>query len=262
MNKLIRHKVFETNSSSSHSVSVASPDQMVLDSLYPDENGVLRISGGEFGWEWREYNDALTKAQYMITYCKSSYVKEHSDEYLEILKSVLLEQTGAFELEIITPANEYYEYGYIDHQSIEDNPLDYLFDDPEQLRNFIFSKNSWLFTGNDNDSHPPNYKDVPFFEPDGNIVPVNYKYQIRFDKTDQVLLLKTNYKQEISESIRHFVANTSFNKNHDFEFDYNYKDGYNLAYGVGWLDLEKGEILYENTDKTLSIILRFYVEKI
>ena len=42
MKKLIRKGVFETNSSSSHSISLVTEDkQFVLDTLYPDQNGIV-----------------------------------------------------------------------------------------------------------------------------------------------------------------------------------------------------------------------------
>lgn len=41
-------------------------------------------------------------------------------------------------------------WSYIDHQSVDDNDYRYLFEDPEQLRQFIFNPNSVLITDNDN----------------------------------------------------------------------------------------------------------------
>lgn len=46
MKTIIRRGVFETNSSSSHSISIASEDkEFVMDTIYPDQNGVVRIVG-------------------------------------------------------------------------------------------------------------------------------------------------------------------------------------------------------------------------
>ena len=46
--KLIRNSVFETNSSSCHSISIGKSD--VYDSVTPDEDGIIRIKPMEFGW--------------------------------------------------------------------------------------------------------------------------------------------------------------------------------------------------------------------
>ena len=44
--KLIRSGVFETNSSSSHSVSVANETkEFVLDTIYPDQDGIIELRG-------------------------------------------------------------------------------------------------------------------------------------------------------------------------------------------------------------------------
>ena len=48
--RLIRNKVFETNSSSCHSISITS-DMELNDIPTPDEYGNLFIESGEFGWE-------------------------------------------------------------------------------------------------------------------------------------------------------------------------------------------------------------------
>lgn len=146
--KLIRKGVFETNSSSCHSLSIDN-NADVLDTLYPNENGNIILKGGKFGWEEENYNDAKTKANYALLIAIGSYFDDNDIEYLEnnvkyqMLKKVIEEQTGGkLELDIKSLS-----YSYIDHQS-SDN--DEMFNSEEHLKMFIFNPKSVLYTDNDN----------------------------------------------------------------------------------------------------------------
>lgn len=165
----IRRGVFETNSSSSHSISITpglppagvelTPDEIqmlnkleggrgLLDySLVPDDDGVLRIKGveTEFGWEIQTYADAGTKA----IYC---YIDQYGkQDKIQMLEEVLMEQTLATDVRFYyNPGAEYGEpgNGYIDHQS--QGTSDAAFASKDALRNFIFNKHSFLKTDHDN----------------------------------------------------------------------------------------------------------------
>lgn len=159
MKKLIRKFCFETNSSSSHSIALAGEDkQFILDTLYPDQNGVITLTGGEFGWEWFKHNDAETKANYAAQSLGDN----------ENLIDVIKEQTGA--LEVIINTN-----GYIDHDSYGIVPHD-----KEGLKNFIFNKNSWLFGGNDNETPDPTFYHTPEIR-DGKMIYPKYKFELIID---------------------------------------------------------------------------------
>ena len=62
--KIVRNKVFETNSSSTHSITVP---------LQKDDNNiqlkglVITIPLGEFGWEYGIYNDITSRLSYIYT---------------------------------------------------------------------------------------------------------------------------------------------------------------------------------------------------
>jgi len=145
--KTIRNNIFETNSSSSHSISIRYNPFIKDNSLVP-YNGEIRIDTGEFGWEWKKYNDAYTKASYFLTRFK------HDESMLEMLKEVISKncENCSIVLEI-----DDYQNGYIDHQST--NTLDDIISSDE-LENFIFNKNCWLYLGNDNEYAPKGfYKD-------------------------------------------------------------------------------------------------------
>jgi hypothetical protein len=73
---------------------------------------------------------------------------------------MVLDHTGAsdidFNFDIDT--NDYsFNNGYIDHQSVEDKDLHYLFKDPMLLKAFIFGKGGLVHTDNDNCTDNDNY---------------------------------------------------------------------------------------------------------
>lgn len=174
MKKLIRKFCFETNSSSSHSIALAGEDkQFILDTLYPNQNGVITLTGGEYGWEWFKTNDVGEKANY------AAQSLGNNTTLIEVIK----EQTGATEVIINT------ENGYIDHDSYGIVPRD-----KEGLKNFIFNKNSWLFGGNDNSTPDPTFYHVPEFR-DGKMIQPTYKYELVIDglkKTTKFINKPTN----------------------------------------------------------------------
>lgn len=152
--KTIRHSVFETNSSSTHSVSIDTSITSLLASLPLDYQGRLVLDGGQFGWEIQQYNDALTKANYCAVAAKSDYPFFKGDRLVPMLVEVLKAQTGAKEVVFNFGDGEQYDnYAYIDHQSIESvsgGAAGSAFRDNETLRLFIFSPRSVLTTDNDN----------------------------------------------------------------------------------------------------------------
>ena len=148
MNKVTRVGVFETNSSSTHSISIAGWSPSKKDTLTV-ENGVVSIFPGEFGWEEVTYHDAASKASYCYTYAKQT----NRPELLERLAAVIVAETGCKVVQFETAGGEGYSYGYIDHQSCEkgdDDPGARALKSDESARNFIFNPKSVLVTDNDN----------------------------------------------------------------------------------------------------------------
>lgn len=140
--QLIRNGVFETNSSSCHSISIDKNKEFVFDfSLKPDEDGKVHLEMGEYGWEWFKDNDAYSKACYAAT----AFADNKTN--LNLLVSVIKEMTECEAVVIDDGGRDEYGFSnaYIDHNSYGIIPTD-----SKQLINFIFNKNSWLFGGNDN----------------------------------------------------------------------------------------------------------------
>ena len=145
--KNIRNNVFETNSSSSHSITIADSGEL-LDTIYPDENGIITLSGGEWGCEVDDYNDADTKANYCAVDALYHFTEEFCNHtLLTMLIDVIKEHTGA--KEVIIEASVDYDNGNsnIDHQSVGTS-LD-AFADKETLKRFLFNPESYLYTDND-----------------------------------------------------------------------------------------------------------------
>lgn len=141
--KQIREKVFETNSSSSHSITIEPSNDGLYDTIIPDDDGNIILTGGEFGWGIEKHTDALTKANY----CGVDNLS--NEDNLNILKEVIKKQTGCNEV-IIDISEDWKDdnHSYIDHESVGTSHE--AFYSKEDLRDFIFSKNSILYIDNDN----------------------------------------------------------------------------------------------------------------
>lgn len=151
-----RRGVFETNSSSTHSICIA--DKAGVRDTLPVIDGVCFIYPGEYGWEQEIYHDAATKASYMMTHVKTGCGRfaEDAPERAQreaMLAEVVAEETGADRVEFVSnPGDEYHKWGYIDHQSIaaDGGAGEPAWESKEKLRAFIFDKASYLETDNDN----------------------------------------------------------------------------------------------------------------
>lgn len=144
----IRHGVFETNSSSTHSISISSDSHGVLETLIPDDDGNLTITVDKyFGWEWRRYKDTLTKAQYAAIACDAL-------DKMDMLEEIMLEHTGAKSVEFEFKTDAKGDVYGIDHQSLYGNFVDSILICKSDLKNFIFNPDVWLITGNDNEEKP------------------------------------------------------------------------------------------------------------
>lgn len=201
MKKIIRTGVFETNSSSTHSLSVAREDQeFVMETIYPDQNGVINVLGQEFGWGWDRYNDAMTKLAYAF--------QDSSDHDYDLIKEVVMKQTGA------TEVNFDEGDGYIDHDGV--GTTKDIRHNTEQLRNFIFNKNSWLFIGNDNSAPAPTFFHVPEFKDGRKILP-EYKFELVIVGLKETMkYLSYPDDEEIGDGIDSLLDNALVTEGGDF----------------------------------------------
>jgi len=162
--KQIRFSVFETNSSSMHSVSIGKGYDEETSSLnFDDDESKVVGHFGEFGWEEEYYNDADTKLSYLLTMIAehASTIEEfyNSDDFIAV-EDVIKDKLNCDGITI--PEDEYkissYRSGetyldingYIDHQSMYSSIFDFLNDYNLDLEEFIFNSNVELVTDNDN----------------------------------------------------------------------------------------------------------------
>lgn len=152
---ITRNGMPETNSSSSHSVTISGKQNNSnpkLCNLKVDPDNILRITNiiGGFGWDWSKYNDSYSKALYVAGLCESD------GESKGLLVEVLREVTGAKKVIFTWENHSHEEAPNIDHQSLHEM-YSLICENKETIKDFIFNQDSWLFTGNDNDSAPTGF---------------------------------------------------------------------------------------------------------
>lgn len=142
--RIIRKGMFETNSSSAHSIIIS--NKGTFEKIKPESDGSITIEAREFGWEIEDYNSFYVKASYCLTYAKQI----NDESLIAILAEVISKNTGATEV-VFKPwcfGSDYSEWGYIDHQSSD--VCAEAFACEESLTQFLFNPNSSLHTDNDN----------------------------------------------------------------------------------------------------------------
>lgn len=171
MKRQVRRSVFETNSSSTHSLSITNGNLHESNLYVDDFDNKVHVEFGEFGWEVKSYTDQYTKLQYLVTMLATTEGGGLTDiedffetngfkKINELIKSYCNCDGIVIDSEIKIDSYEWngnVEYyldfdGYIDHQSCEcyhniDEFLDYYNTD---IINFIFNNGVVLHTDNDN----------------------------------------------------------------------------------------------------------------
>ena len=173
--KQIRRNVFETNSSSTHSICISKKPVTIGKHLY--------FGIGEYDWS----HDCVDIVDYLYT---AILEQDDSVELLEKLKSIL--DTYSISYEFKEPEYSYsddgkwrcLENGHIDHYDETREFIEAVLADEDLLMRCLFG-NSCVYTGNDNDAEPysmcyaaeptvwdDNYKSVP----NSNHDAANYDY--------------------------------------------------------------------------------------
>lgn len=159
-----RQNVFETNSSSTHSISFSSKDDSLEDSyLRVDHDGYIHTEFEEFGWEQETHTSQEIKLKYLITmiacvhglspsWHEKDFAHLRTDitelDDFKTLNDEIIEYTGCENGLYIDES-----YGYIDHQSFEDyrSLKDFLKDwGVKNCIEFIFGN---VIVHTDNDNH-------------------------------------------------------------------------------------------------------------
>lgn len=143
----IRKNVFETNSSSMHSVSYSPKKdnaQLDLAKLKEEYNGKTIVGTfGEYGWGYDLLCSLEEKLSYVLTSIRyfDDVIDEDSvnvldafkeNKYFKWLAEIFHEYLGC-ELDVELKADEYYKMGYVDHQST-DTLNGYIHDNEDQFK--------------------------------------------------------------------------------------------------------------------------------
>lgn len=145
--KSIRKKVFETNSSSVHSITVLKEN---VGKPITDEK--IFVALGEFGWELDCYTEPSDILSYLYTAICCNYGQDYK-KYIKIIENVLSKKSNvklSWEEPIFDVYDDkyYLENGYIDHGYELSEWLKEIFDDEELLLATIVG--GIIETGNDN----------------------------------------------------------------------------------------------------------------
>jgi hypothetical protein len=155
--KKIRKNVFETNSSSMHSLCMVGSDRM-LKCEYGD---VVTIRPGEFGWGGDGVDTPLEKLQYICTMIQYKDSEVYDDAksvsesiYFKWVSEMFKDYTGS-DLKYVPLGNtgSCYDDGYIDHQSTD--TLDEKWSEDEvtfknNMRDIVFNEKYFIAVDNDN----------------------------------------------------------------------------------------------------------------
>jgi hypothetical protein len=141
--RVVRRSVFESNSSSSHSITIAPKGNFIEKPYgYKDKSVILR--GGKFGWGIETIGDWEGKANY----CAVEF--QDDDEVREVLEELIKEQTECYCVVFdFTDSYSGPNWSYIDHQS-RGTVRNLIGTEKEALRTFIFGDAKLLI---DNDNH-------------------------------------------------------------------------------------------------------------
>ncbi len=154
-----RHGVFETNSSSTHSLTLSpTMENMVKNPVsdYEISVGFVTVHPGEYGWEEETYSGFREKASYLYTDAMIGEIDvDPNDEFyrntnlqLKMIVDSIKEYTG-LDVVFTEIKDEYHPFGYIDHQS-HGTCSGVWEDDINGVTRFLFSVDSSFKTDNDN----------------------------------------------------------------------------------------------------------------
>ena len=165
--KVIRNSVWETNSSSSHTVSIRGKKNITKYAFVGDSKS-LGIHLDEYGWSGPDCDDFMSKLEYamcmvlMTEYPDFRYWDEHGftvnqtvleslDGYQLLLSAVRTQFPDCKEI-VIKKNDGYYPYGYIDHQSCENysSLRDFLEDWNLTAERYLFDYGVVVHIDNDN----------------------------------------------------------------------------------------------------------------
>lgn len=144
----IRSSVFETNSSSTHSICIPKKTKSTVN--------FVDFEIGEFGWE----NESVDPASYLYTAILDAYDYDEAQRKIAELTDILNAHNIAYKFEkpkwFISDydGNKYLDDGYVDHADEVLEFVEAVLNDEEMLIRFL--SEGLVYTGNDNQDEQPN----------------------------------------------------------------------------------------------------------
>jgi hypothetical protein len=132
--KVIRKSVFETNSSSTHSICISKKD-------VTDFPKVIHFGFGEYGWE---NNEVWDTASYLYT----AIIENDMEEYFDKIKNILDKHNILYTF-VSRNNSKYFNQGYIDHSYELSDFINDICNNEDKLLRYLFG-DSIIYTGNDN----------------------------------------------------------------------------------------------------------------
>ena len=156
----VREKIFESNSSSTHSISFMCRDRSLEQNhIVIDNDGYMHVEFGKFGWEVCTYTDQYNKLSYLLTMAlqlngNDVWYGDDIDE--EIEKFMETEDFKLINDEIARYANCNgiiidHSVGYVDHQSVYGRTIrGFLDENDTDVLDFVYGS---VVVHTDNDNH-------------------------------------------------------------------------------------------------------------
>lgn len=138
-----RNNVFETNSSSTHSITVSHTNNWD----YELPITVAPAWYGEFGWQWETWDSIEEKLAYMIR-CLIAY--DYTEKTLQDKIKPIQKRLHDLGIDFELPTYEEWQDGYVDHEDWYQEEMQDIYNDDATLLNFLLNGNSYIEGGNDN----------------------------------------------------------------------------------------------------------------
>ena len=145
--KKIRNNVFETNSSSTHSITVGENKNWKYDILPITVNPDWY---GEFGWQFETWDTTKEKLAYMIR-CLVHY--DFNEDNLQDKIKPIQERLHNLGIDFELPTYKEYTNGYVDYKDWYRKEIENIYKDDDTLLTFLLSDSSYIVGGNDNDEY-------------------------------------------------------------------------------------------------------------
>ena len=164
----IRKGTFETNSSSTHSIVITKGSEKID---IPEKISI-DLSDYGFGWEYDTYNSPEEKIAYLIFGLTTETYYDNlleATKRLDVLVKTITKWVKDVEIKglkfTVYNGHPYFEVedGYVDHASDMKELIDAVLENEELLKRYLFSTDSFIATGNDNEDGYPEIR-------------VNYEY--------------------------------------------------------------------------------------